>query len=70
MIDVQKGQLTLRVQDDQVSFNIFKALSFIDESSSYFRLDAMESCIKEIILKIYTNEPPIIVMVDVTKLQI
>ena len=32
---MQKGQLTFKVQDDQVSFNIFNALSFTDEMEFY-----------------------------------
>ena len=31
LIDVQKGKLTLQVQNDQVSFNIFKDLSLPNE---------------------------------------
>ncbi|XP_062118983.1 uncharacterized protein LOC133832688 [Humulus lupulus] len=31
LIDVQKGELTMRVQDEQVNFNFFKAMRFPDE---------------------------------------
>ncbi|XP_062103799.1 uncharacterized protein LOC133814912 [Humulus lupulus] len=31
LIDVQKGELTMRVQDEQVTFNVFKAMRFPDE---------------------------------------
>ncbi|XP_062103624.1 uncharacterized protein LOC133814712 [Humulus lupulus] len=31
LIDVQKGELTMRVQDEKVTFNVFKAMRFPDE---------------------------------------
>ncbi|XP_062118728.1 uncharacterized protein LOC133832394 [Humulus lupulus] len=31
LIDVQKGELTMRVQNEQVTFNVFKAMRFPDE---------------------------------------
>ncbi|XP_062075509.1 uncharacterized protein LOC133779577 [Humulus lupulus] len=31
LIDVKKGELTMRVQDEQVTFNVFKAMRFPDE---------------------------------------
>ena len=31
LIDVQKGELTMRVQDEQVTFNVFKAMHFADD---------------------------------------
>ncbi|KAA3487122.1 hypothetical protein EPI10_030972 [Gossypium australe] len=30
LIDVQKGELTMRVQDDQVTFNVLKGIKFPD----------------------------------------
>ena len=44
-----------------------KVLSLIDESSSYFKLDVMESCTKEVVLKICTDKPLTIGMVDILK---
>ncbi|XP_062104400.1 uncharacterized protein LOC133815598 [Humulus lupulus] len=31
LIDIQKGELTMRIQDEQVTFNVFKAMRFLDE---------------------------------------
>ncbi|XP_062075741.1 uncharacterized protein LOC133779856 [Humulus lupulus] len=31
LIDVQKGELTMRVQDEHVTFNVFKVMRFLDE---------------------------------------
>ncbi|PIN20749.1 DNA-directed DNA polymerase [Handroanthus impetiginosus] len=36
LIDVQKGELTIRVQDQQITFNVFKAMIFPNESDEYF----------------------------------
>ena len=55
LIDVQKGKLTLQVQDDQVSFNIFKALSLLDEGDTYFKMDILTSCTKEVAYGICSN---------------
>ncbi|PIN20698.1 hypothetical protein CDL12_06610 [Handroanthus impetiginosus] len=32
LIDIQKGELTIRVQDQQITFNVFKAMKFPKES--------------------------------------
>ena len=67
LIHVQKGQLMLRVQDDQVSFNTFKSLSFTNEGSSYFILDAVETCTKEVVPEICIDELLAVRMVDASK---
>ncbi|PIN18012.1 hypothetical protein CDL12_09323 [Handroanthus impetiginosus] len=36
LIDVQKGELTMRVQDQQITFNVFKAMKFPNESDECF----------------------------------
>ncbi|KAA3474324.1 Retrovirus-related Pol polyprotein from transposon 17.6 [Gossypium australe] len=44
LIDVQKGKLTMHVQDDQVTFNVFKSMQFpdaIDECSAVTKLEAL-----------------------------
>ena len=35
LIDVQKGELKLRVQDDEVTFNVFKAMRHPTESDAF-----------------------------------
>ena len=42
-------------------------MSFIDEGSSCFILNVMESYTKEIVPKIYTNEPLVLGIVDAPK---
>ena len=45
MIDVQKGELKLRVQDDEVTFNIFKALRYPTESDACFLVETVEAAV-------------------------
>ena len=43
LIDVQKGELRLRVQDEEVNFNVFNAIKHPMESESCFRVDIVEA---------------------------
>ena len=51
LIDVQKGDLTLRVLDEEVSFNVFNTLKFpsMNDSSSCYMVDEIECMINECI---------------------
>ena len=42
MIDVQKGELKLRVQDDEVRFRIFNVVRHPAESDACFMIEALE----------------------------
>ncbi|XP_062094143.1 uncharacterized protein LOC133800207 [Humulus lupulus] len=42
LIDVQKGELRLRVQGDEVVFNVFKALKYSRTSDSFFNVNVIE----------------------------
>ena len=64
---MQQGKLILRVQDDQVSFNIFKAWSFPNEGDTCYRVDTLTSCTKDVVHKICMDQPSTIGMVDVSK---
>ncbi|KAI3453592.1 hypothetical protein Pfo_010255 [Paulownia fortunei] len=46
LIDVQKGQLTLRVQDKQVAFKNFKPIKHLSGVYSCLRVDAVDECIQ------------------------
>ncbi|XP_062087012.1 uncharacterized protein LOC133793735 [Humulus lupulus] len=48
LIDVQKGELTLRVQGEEVVFNVFKALKFANVNDNCFRVDLVEKAVVEI----------------------
>ena len=42
MIDVQKGELKLRVQDDEVRFSVFNAVRHPTENDACFMIEAVE----------------------------
>ncbi|PIN24288.1 DNA-directed DNA polymerase [Handroanthus impetiginosus] len=43
LINVQKGELTMRVQDQQITFNTFKAMKFPNESDEYFSVSVFDN---------------------------
>ena len=45
MIDVQRGELKLRVQDDKVKFNVFKAMRHPSESDTCFMIETLEAIV-------------------------
>ena len=45
LIDVQKGELKLRVQDDEVRFSVFNAVRHPMESDACFMIEAMEAIV-------------------------
>ncbi|KAL2512071.1 Uncharacterized protein Adt_17671 [Abeliophyllum distichum] len=42
VIDVQKGELMLKVNDEHITFNVFKEIIFPSSSDSYFEVDAID----------------------------
>ncbi|PON54503.1 LOW QUALITY PROTEIN: hypothetical protein PanWU01x14_194620 [Parasponia andersonii] len=57
LIDVQRGELCLRVQDKEVTFNIFKAIKHPCESDDCFRVDAMNNIVAESFKAEHSKEP-------------
>jgi hypothetical protein len=47
LIDVQNGQLILRLGEEQVSFNVFKAMKLPIETDRCFRVDMIDKMIEE-----------------------
>ena len=45
MIDVQKGELRLRMKDEKVTFNVFNATKNPMDSESCFRMDIVEAIV-------------------------
>ena len=43
LIDVQKGELKLRVQDEEVKFNVFNTIKYLVESDSFFSVNVVEA---------------------------
>ncbi|XP_062104485.1 uncharacterized protein LOC133815692 [Humulus lupulus] len=54
LIDVQKGELRLRVQGEEVVFNVFKAMSYPRASDSCFNVDVIDEVVSK---KRITNDP-------------
>ncbi|XP_062086335.1 uncharacterized protein LOC133792444 [Humulus lupulus] len=47
LIDVQNGELTMRVNDQQVTFSVFKAMKFSDDIEECSRLSVIETLVAE-----------------------
>ncbi|KAL8104495.1 hypothetical protein AgCh_028640 [Apium graveolens] len=45
LIDVQKGELTMRVQDQDVTFNVFKAMKFPIEDEECLKVDVIDTVV-------------------------
>ena len=45
MIDVQRGELKLRLQDDEVKFNVFEAVRHPAESDTCFMIETVEAIV-------------------------
>ena len=45
MIDVQRGELKLRVQDDEVKFNVFEVVRHPVESDTSFMIETVEAIV-------------------------
>ena len=45
MIYVQKGELRLRVQEEEVTFNVFNAIKHPHDNDSCFRVDVLEAIV-------------------------
>ncbi|XP_022851451.1 uncharacterized protein LOC111373182 [Olea europaea var. sylvestris] len=50
LIDVQKGQLILRLGEEEISFNVLKAMKLPTESNSYFQIDIIENVVQDTFL--------------------
>ena len=49
VIDVQKGELTMKVQDQEVTFNVFKAMKFPNDENEEesFRIDVVDIIVQD-----------------------
>ena len=45
IIDVQRGELKLRVQDDEVKFNVFEAVRHPEKSDTCFMIETVEAIV-------------------------
>jgi len=47
MIDVDDGKLTVRVQDDEMQFNVFEAMKHPKDKRECFRVDVLDEVISK-----------------------
>ncbi|XP_062093401.1 uncharacterized protein LOC133799396 [Humulus lupulus] len=47
LIDVQKGELKLRVEEDEVVFSVFKAMTYLMASDSCYSVDVIDKAVLE-----------------------
>ncbi|XP_022870856.1 uncharacterized protein LOC111390100 [Olea europaea var. sylvestris] len=47
LIDVQGGQLTLRVNEEEVRFNIYQAMKYSDDNDTCRRIDFIDSAVRD-----------------------
>ena len=47
LIDVKKGVLWLRVSEEDIIFNVFKAIKKLDMGDSYFKIQVVDSLIND-----------------------
>ena len=46
LIDVHSGELTLRVNEEEVIFNIYRSMKFRDEAATCHRIDMISDCVR------------------------
>ena len=57
MIDVHNGNLTLRVNDEEVRFNIYHTMKFPDVGQSCNRISVVDERVKGVIDGVLSHDP-------------
>ena len=57
LIDVHSGNLTLRKNDEEVRFNIYHTMKFLDGGQSCNRINMVDECVKSVIDRVLTDDP-------------
>ena len=57
LIDVQKGELTLQVNDEKVKFNIHHTLKFPYEVHTCHKVDIIKACVREAFHDMWPSDP-------------
>ena len=47
MIDVQQGNLILKINDEHVTFNVFKSMKYSSSADTYFKIDVINQFVDE-----------------------
>ena len=57
LIDVHSGNLTLRVNDEDVKFNIYRTIKFHNEAQSCNCISVVDDCVKGVIDGVLSDDP-------------
>ncbi|XP_020234683.1 uncharacterized protein LOC109814625 [Cajanus cajan] len=47
IIDVENGEFKLRVHDEVITFNVFEAMTHLNDKGAYFRMDVLDEVVLE-----------------------
>ena len=56
LIDVHSGNFTLQVNDEEVRFNIYHTMKFLDGGQSCNRIRVVDDCVKGVVGGILIND--------------
>jgi hypothetical protein len=57
MIDIDDGLMKVRVQDEEVTFNLFEAMKHPNDKHDSFRIDAIEEEVVEVANQVHISNP-------------
>ncbi|XP_075515330.1 uncharacterized protein LOC142549969 [Primulina tabacum] len=57
LIDVQKGELVLRLNDESVVFNVFQSIKYPNDTSACFRIDATDEFVECVLQELIGDDP-------------
>ena len=57
LIDVHSGNLTLRVNDEEVRFNIYHTMKFPADGKSCNRISVVDECVKGVVDGVLMDDP-------------
>ncbi len=57
IINVENGQLTLKEREEEVEFNLFRAIKHKSKSNECLRVDIIDKLVEEEVQKRYTEDP-------------
>ncbi|XP_073016723.1 uncharacterized protein [Primulina eburnea] len=64
LIDVQKGELVLRLNDESVVFNVFQSIKYPNDKSDCFRIDATDELVECSLQELIGEDPLEVCLTD------
>ena len=55
IIDVKREKITLEVREEKVEFDVFKMAQEFSSMTSYFRMDVVKDCAKDVLPLVFKN---------------